>query len=373
MRWTASGQRGGLTFDTPLDLTDARALTLRTVVDPSLGDVRLAVRLTDADGTTVRLTPEAGPLLPALPRGPRWYAGKHWAQELRVGAEQLPGVDPALDISRLAAVELVGESDRGRVWVLDVAGVPQVSPAVPVRRVPLVDLGAVRVEEGEAPGVAEVPFTVTGDVVDPGGFTVRSTDWDTGTSRRTDVTVTPGSTAGVVRWEHPGDTFDSPRRVVHQLEAYATSNLMLRDHFGRVAVLDDDPDVTLSLRPERRTVPEGGVAAWRLDLSAPAGYGSYAQLSVVAGSAGGTPLRADDVPRRWLRRHASVRPGTNPPLHRTHLSLFKVLRPGRLSVRFTIPVRDDRVREGRESVTAVVHSELARATDPVAVFVRRGR
>jgi dienelactone hydrolase len=374
MRWTASGQRGGLTFDAPLDLTDARALALRTVVDPLLGDVRLAVRLTDADGTTVQLTPAAGPLLPALPRGPRWYAGKHWAQELRVGAEQLSGADPALDISQLVAVELVGQSDRGRVWVLDVAGVPEVSPAVPVRRVPLVDLGAVRVDEGDSPGVAEVPFTVTGDVVDPGSFTVQATDWDTGTTQRTDVTVAPGSTGGVVRWEHPGDTFDSPRRVVHLLEAYATSNLMLRDHFGRVVVLDDDPDVTLRLRRERRTVPEGGVAAWRLELSAPAGYGSYAQLRVVAGSSRGTQLRADDVPRRWLRRHALVRPGWNPPLHRADVTLFKRLRPGQLSVRFTIPIRNDRVREGRETVTAVVRSELSRkATDPVAVSVRRGR
>jgi dienelactone hydrolase len=373
MRWDGNARRGGLKFDSPLDLTAMRALALRTVVDPALGDVRLAVRVTDADGTSVQLPPSGRGLLPALPRGPRWYVGKHWAQELRVDTAVLSATDPALDVSQLVAVELVGESDRGRVWVLDVAGVPEVAPAVPVRRVPLVDLGRVRVDEGDAAGVGEVPFTITGDVTNPGSFSVHSTDWDTGTSSRTDVTVAPGSTVGVVRWEHPGDTLDSPRRVVHELEAFATSNLMLRDHYGRVVVVDDDPDVTATLRRERRTISEGDVAAWRLKLSARSGFETTAMMTVVAGSRG-TPVRADDVPRRWLDRHASVRRGANPPLHRAHVSIYKVLRPGQRSARFTIPLRNDRVLERRESVTAVVTTDLAgRRPDPVTVFVRRGR
>ncbi|HET6562680.1 MAG TPA: hypothetical protein VFG72_12455 [Marmoricola sp.] len=374
MRWDRAGQRGGLTFDTPLDLTGARALAMRTVVDPSLGDVRLTARLTDADGTTARLGPAGGALLPALPRGPRWYAGKYWAQELRVDGAELAGAEPAFDASAVVSVELVGETDRGGVWVLDVSAVPEVAPPVPVRRAPLVDLGRVRAAEGDAAGVAEVPFTVKGAVTDPGSFRVYSTDWRTGKSRQIDVAVTPGSTEGVVRWEHAGDTWDSPRRVVHQLEAYATHNLMLRDLYGRVVILDDDPEPTLTLRRERRTVSEGDAAAWRLELSAPTGYETVARLTVVAGTGGATPLRADDVSRRWLHRWASVRRGTNPPLHRAQVSFFRVLRPGQLSARFTIPLRDDRRLEGRERVTAVVRAGPSRTrTDPVTVFVRRGR
>jgi hypothetical protein len=149
---------------------------------------------------------------------------------------------------------------------------------------------------------------------------------------------------------------------------------MLRDHHGRVVIVDDDPAPTLTLHRERRTVSEGGAAVWRLELSAPVGYEVYPRLRVVAGPGSGTRLRADDVPRRWLRGHASVRRGTNPPLHKAHVSVWRGLRAGRTSVLFTVPVRDDSRREGRERVTAVVVlDEAGTRTGPVTVFVRRGR
>jgi hypothetical protein len=203
---------------------------------------------------------------------------------------------------------------------------------------------------------------------------VFSTDWETGESRRVDVAVAPGTTGGVVGWDHPGDTWDGPRRVAHALEAYATSNLMLRDHYGRVVIVDDDPAPTLTLTRARRTVSEGDDAVWRLELSAPSGGELYAGLTVVAGDGGAVPVRADDVPRRWLERHASVRRGTNPPLHKAHVSVWRLVRPGQLSARFTVPLRDDRLLEGREEITVVAMTELSRTrTGPVTVFVGRGR
>ena len=112
-------------------------LDLRTVVDPKVGDVELELRLTDHDGASVDVAPAGGGALPALPHGDRFTPGKYWAQTLRVDTADVTGIDT----TRLATVELVGLSDQGRLWVLDLAAVSAALPAVPVKRVPIVDLG----------------------------------------------------------------------------------------------------------------------------------------------------------------------------------------------------------------------------------------
>ena len=116
MSWSAPGQTGGLSLDEPLDLS-TRRLELRTIVDPAVGDVSLRARLVDAAGAAAVLTPEGGSDLAALP-------GNLWAQALVVD----PAAATTLDLTRIVGIGLVGESQSGRIWVLDVAAAPPDSP-----------------------------------------------------------------------------------------------------------------------------------------------------------------------------------------------------------------------------------------------------
>jgi hypothetical protein len=375
MDWAAAGGRGGLAFDAPLDLAGAASLDLRTVVDTRVGDVEVEVVLTDADGDAAR-SPAA--LLPAMPRGPRWFPGRFWAQTLRVDLTTLDPVgdaagDGALDLDRVRAVELVGRSPDGRVWVLDAAARPRVAPPVPVKRLPLVDLGRVRVTEGgRGERTAHVPFDVTGSVAAAGSFRVFAEEQGSGSRRRIDVPVPVGATEGSVEWRYTGNRLDSVPRVAHQLTAYATRDVMLRDHLGRVVVVDDDPAPRIRLRRVRGSVREGSPAVWEVVLSRRVDHDLGFALSAVRGP--GTAVRRDDVGARWLRRWTWNPHGGNPPLHRIEVGYFRTLPAGRTRVRLVVPIRQDRRAEGRESLTVRVRAVGVRwRSGPATVDVRRGR
>lgn len=371
MTWLEGGAVAGLSFGTPVDLTGMASLDLRTVVDTKLGDVRLEVRVTDQDGGTAQVEPVTdGGVLPALPRGPQWFPGKYWAQDLRVDPADLSGVD----ISRVATVELVGLSDRGRVWVLDAAATPAALPPVPAKRVPLVDLGNVRVEEGDGPRTAEVPYTVTGVVDRPAQFRVYALDYFQSERRRIDVAVTPGSTSGTVSWDYTGNTRDSRGRTIHSLTGYGIDNVIVRDYQGRVVIRDDDPAPQLTLRRAARATVEGKAATWELRLSEPVDYELGVALTAVKGKSAAAPVRLDDVGRRWLRKWVYAPSGKNVALHVANTSFSKVLRPGRSSVLFRVPIRQDTRLEKRESLTMVAKAPpVDRRSGPVTVFVKRGR
>ncbi len=180
-----------------------------------------------------------------------------------------------IDLSAITQVELVGTSDRGRLWVIDLAGVSAPLPAVPVERVPVVDLGRLRVQEG-GPGthVAQVPFTVSGHVSRTGEFFVYgfTSHDDTGTPVRRTVAVAPGSTGGTIDWEYTGDNRDSYPKTFYELIGHASHDVMLRDGSGTLVVVDDDPTPKVTFRAVRSHAREGGSAVFRATLSQPAGF-----------------------------------------------------------------------------------------------------
>ena len=366
MSWEASGGRGGLMLDTPLDLTGSDRLDLRTVVDPKVGDVSVRVRLTDQGGGSVVIDPMGGGDLPAMPTGDRSTPGKYLAQTLRLDVDDVTGIDA----SKVKRIELVGTSDRGRVWVLDVAAASALLPAVPAKRVPIVDLGQVKVDEGgDGTHVAEVPYTVTGEVTDPAEFWVYGMTGEEGDHERIDVDLPAGSDAGTVEWAYDGDELDSWPRSVHQLFGHAIRNVMLRDNEGRLVVVDDDPAPDISFRAVRPRATEGSFAEVEATLSAPTGFDLVVALQVVRGDRSGTPLRAHDVTVRWLRSWTSWRKGTDPALHELEGGQFGWFGPGETTLRLRVPIRDDARSEGRESLTLVATSETGWRSDPVTVHV----
>ena len=366
MSWRAAGARGGLEFDDPLDAGGADWLDLRTVVDPQVGDVDLRVRVTDAAGRSVTVRPEGGGALHALPTGDRWIPGKYWAQTLRLDTSSLT----SLDRSSLSAIELVGRSAAGRLWVLDVAAASAALPAVPAKRVPIVDLGEVTVDEGgDGTHVAEVPFTVTGPVVDPAKLRVYAFGGDRAKPIQVDVDLAPGSSGGTIEWEYTGDTLDSYRKSTYELFGAAIRNVMTRDNNGAVVVLDDDPTPEVSIRALERRVPEGSPVRLELSLSSPSGKEMGVRYEVVAGYAETRPLRAHDVGARWLETWTRWKEGTDPALHRTRAGQRGSIPPGRTVKVFRIPVVDDGRSEPRESLTVVATGRGGWRSDPVTVHV----
>ncbi len=361
MAWTAVGQTGGLEFVHPLDIA-GRTLHLRTIADPGRPTAQLSVTVRDAGGhsSTVPL-----PDLPALPTGD-YVLGKKWAQDLTVDSTRF---DLTVDLSQIVEVDLVADSARGRVWVLELAAGDQTLPAVPDRRSPTLELDDVSVTEGNARGIrfAAVPFHVTGDVSAPSTFTVLSQNYSTYRfGRPIKVTVPAGQRTGTIHIPFRPNRRDDVARRIFAVSAFAVTGAMPTDYLAKVTILDDDPTPAVRVRAQRSTIREGWTARWTVTLARPVRYYTAAVASVRPGPGRTDGLRARDVNRRWLRDHLTGRVGDR-PLARLPLRVVKELVPGQRQLTFSVPTRVDRLLEGREHVTLRVH--VLRLGGPVTVTI----
>ena len=292
--WMAAGARAGLRFASPWDVSGVRALDLRTVVDPGRGPVRLGVRLTDASGHATTVTPVGEGRLSPLPSGGE-TPGRFWAQALRV---PLSGVT-AVDLDRLAQVELVARSERGRVWVLDVSGVRSALPAVPARRVPLVDLGSVTLKEGDSGTMARLPYRVRGTLSRTARLRIGGLRaLDGRMVARPVVDLPAGTTRGTLSWPVPANRRDSLARTQTRVTAYGVSEVVARDAVGTVTVLDDDPPPRVRVRTVRSTVSEGGTLRWEVTWSPRSDYAPFVSRRVVP-AASGRSVTSNDLPVRF--------------------------------------------------------------------------
>ncbi|MCH1865058.1 hypothetical protein [Nocardioides sp. CFH 31398] len=352
MTWDATGQSAGMVLRRPLDLSEDR-LELRTIVDPTVGDARIRLRLTDADGASVVVTPQGGGLVPALPLDR--YVGKRWAQTVLADASSAPG----LDASRITRVDIVARNGRGHVWVLDVAAAPTALAPVPERRAPTVSLGSVRVTEGDGtrPATARVPFTVDGTLTRPARLTVGLESYLQSPEQQSRIRLdlAPGQTEGSIPLTYrPNDLDDEDRRTAY-LSAFAVRGAMTDVYDGRVVVEDDDPSPETTTRTPRQ-VREGRAITATVTLSEPVNYPVYVNVQPTRGR--GPQLAVGDLPPAWVKRHV-FRPGPpSTPLHTRETDIGNWIRPGRTSVTVTIPTRRDGRDEGVEELTAVVRSQI---------------
>ena len=362
MSWTAAGQSGGMVFDRPMDLT-GRRLEMRTIVDPDRGDVQLSVRLTDADGASAVVTPEGGGILPALPLGDE--LSKRWAQALLVDPTLAAGVD----LSRVTGVELVAVSTAGRVWVLDVASAPDALTPVPERRLALVDVGALRTQEGDGPGtqVAQVPITITGTLPARASITVAVVSYAPRVRpHRMTVDLAAGQTSAMIDLTYSADTVDDYPRLITSLMAWANNGVMVDQAFGRLVVLDDDPTPKLRLVPDQRRVSEGQPARWTIRLSRRVDYDLYPRVFVIADGKA-RRLSVADVPRQWLLQTIGRAGPPGRPLDAIPFQSYARIRAGWTSGEFTIPTVRDGTRERREAVTLSVRAKGQRVDSTVWV------
>lgn len=361
MSWTAGDQFGRLKMTNPVDLSNSRKIDLRTVVDTAIGDVRLKVRLRDANGVrTPLLTPAGGSLLPALPAGP-YSLGKRWAQTLRVPLAEVSGVD----LSRIVAIDLVGKSNDGRVWVLDVAAVDDGLAVVPTKRLPRISIDDVRTVEGDGPGQREmsIPFSITGDVSEPSRVVVLSQNLMTSTQLEPLVARIPaGQRTGVLSVAYTPDDRDDVEVQQFEFRVYGLRGIVTRGFTSLGRLVDDDPDPDVTFSRVRPRITEGRVARWQIALSTPVDYAIRVQGRVIAGQGNEPPLAVADVRKRWRTVHVEEPADSSAALHTAIASLSAMIEAGDLSGVLSIPTRLDEVAEPREAVT--VRLKIPRLAGP---------
>ena len=359
MSWTNRGAAGGLRFDNPLDLSTDR-LELRTIVDSRFGDVRLKVRLTDGNGDSAVVIPVGGPQLDALLTAP--YLTKLWAQALLVDATGATGVD----LTDIRSVELLSSSQRGRVWVADLAAAPSALAPVPAVRLPQVNLGELVIDEGDSSGrkVARVPFEIVGTVTRPARIVVLTAGQQIGGVRRFAVDIAPGQTSGSIPIEHSGNKVDSYDSTT-QIAVWPTRGIATDDYLGSLVVRDDDPDPVITIKPLKRTVREGESIVWRVSMSARADYDIFPSALVVAGP--GDDLHGTDVPLKWLAKHGDA---THPQraLYKLYANVYDVISAGKTSVDLIVPTIDDHRQEGTETLTVKFYVNNTRVKQTITVL-----
>lgn len=339
MSWKKPGRTARLELDRELDLTGMSGLDLRVVTDPSTRTARLGVALTDADGHTTSLAPAAGGRVNAMPSG-RGTPGRWLARTLRM---PVPAGDPGtFDPTRVTTVRLRGEGkpDCGegcpaisRVRVLDISARPDVpSLTPPVDRLPLVRLKAVTQPEG-GPGkrTAEVPYTVSGTVADPGTRFRVVAYGDTGDIRPVTVRLAPGQTSGSVAIPYRGDRIYDRGRTIN-VEAYPIRGAIPATSAVMVRLRNDDPRPRVRVAVARKWIPAGETARWRVSLTR--GLGWPAVVDARFASVPGLPqLRIGDLSAGWLERHTyggDVALPDRTPLARTGIWISGgLLRPGK--------------------------------------------
>ena len=353
MTWTSAGQTGGLVFRSPLDLSSASSLDLRTIVDPRIGDVSLALRLYDAQGETLATPVNAGDL-PALPTGD-YSLGKEWAQTLRVPLSAIP-VDHRDAVTR---IDLVARNARGRVWVLDVAAVPTALPAVPHRRLPVVDLGTAEKAEGDGPAASSiaVPYTVSGDLTSPGRLTVLASDTSTGESQPAMSVVIPAhATGGTIKVPYQPNRIDDIDVRTITVDAYATRGVMTGSYIGKGRIVDDDPTPSLVAAPVRPRVVEGAPARWRLTLSKPVDYYLFVRANPVRGHGTRARFTVGDLPKKLRQESFRPVPPLSTPLWTTNFTTYVSILPGHATGRLALPTSAPAKVDGDRTITMRFHT-----------------
>ena len=225
MAWTQAGKTAGLLLAQPLDLTGraARAADHRR---PAHRPPPCEVRVTDADGATATGARSEAAACRRSERTTTASCGRRPSSSTRAAAP--------VDLAHIVRVDLVSGTAHGRLWVADLAAAPATLAAVPAHRLPTIDLDNRRVTEGSggAKVVKDFPFHVRGTLRRrPGSWSSRLGQRPGDVRRRY---RRPGARADRRHDRHPVSSDRRPdyRRLVTQVGAWATSNVMTDDYTG---------------------------------------------------------------------------------------------------------------------------------------------
>ncbi|MEN3305791.1 MAG: hypothetical protein V7603_1993, partial [Micromonosporaceae bacterium] len=230
--WSQPGARASFRPAQSVSMANATSVALRVIAPVDTTGTRVEVAVTDTAGRRGTLGEFT---LDGLP-GPTFTAA-NWAQEVRMSLA--PATAAGVNLSRVAALELVPRSASGEVCLMDAWGWRTGTPAPQPAALPRVDLGELTVDEGNSGTVTyQVPARVSGS----GSGQVRVFVVDPVTNVATDrvVTVPAGSSTISIPIAVTGNTVHGDSRT-YLVAVKAIRGMGVGDAYGALAVRDDDP------------------------------------------------------------------------------------------------------------------------------------
>lgn len=341
LSWPTPGSAVRVRSAKPVSLSGAEALALRVIVPPGTTGTKLDVSVADASGRRVTL---GGVRFDGLPGSDR--IASYWGQEIRVPLTA--ATRAGLDLTRVESLELTPRSSSGRAWLMDAWGWRPGTPAVLPTALPRVDIGRLKVEEGNSgTRTYQVPVRVSGQ----GSGQVRLFVLDPVTGRATTrlVSVHPGSNLVDLPVEVEGNTRYS-YDVSHDVLVKAVRGAVVGSHHGGVTVQNDDPMPEVTVTPVADRVTEGQSLTWRVSLSEAADTEMFVPFSVLP-TGDGAELSSTDVDPQWLMENYGESPLPERPLSKVAgMSLLSTVAAGQLSTEVAIPTIADGVTEREEVV-----------------------
>jgi hypothetical protein len=339
-RWavqTAPGKPAVLTLPRTVEVRGE--LAMRLIVPPNTTGNTFAIAVTDRSGRRVDLGEVR---VDGLPGTKNTFS--HWAREVRV---------PLRDVSSIAKLEI---RPRGSAtgWLLDAWERRPGTPDPQLRSLPRIDVGAVRVKEGDTgTTTVDLPLTVTGSGRGQVRVFINNTT-------STVLTVKPGDHRLTVPFSVPANTrFGDDTLVL--LHAKAIRGLVVGNYFGTSMIEDDDPPPTVVVDPASH-VTEGATMRWPIRLSEPAD--SPVCLDGAVAAPGGDPeLSTTDVDPRWLADQA-ITPEPPRPLSTAEANVYTCVEPGQLAGALEIPTLTDDVTEPLEQIRIEARIDLKSRTLP---------
>jgi hypothetical protein len=337
-RWAVQLTPGKPAVLSPQRAADVRGeLAMRLIVPPNTKGNAFGIAVTDRSGRRVDLGEVR---VDGLPGTKNTFS--HWAREVRV---------PLRDVSSIAKLEV---HPRGSAtgWLLDAWGRRPGTPDPQTRSLPRIDVGAVRVKEGDSgTTTVDLPLTVTGS----GSGQVRVFINNT---TSTVLTVKPGDHRLTVPFSVPANTrFGDDTRVL--LHAKAIRGLVVGNYFGTSMIEDDDPPPTVVVDPASH-ITEGAAMRWSIRLSEPADSPVCLDGAVEAPN-GAPELSTTDVDPRWLADQA-ITPEPSRPLSTVNPQAYTCVEPGRLTGDLEILTVTDDVTEAPEQIRLEAKIDLRSRT-----------
>ncbi|MXM66842.1 hypothetical protein GR925_26280 [Streptomyces sp. HUCO-GS316] len=340
LKWSAPGTATKVRPDAPLSLSGAKKLALRVMVPPNTNGAKLDVAVSDSAGRRAKLGQVKVDGLPGSER-----TASYWAREVRVPLTA--ATRAGLDLKHVKSLQLTPRSRYGKAWLMDAWGWAPGTPAVRAVALPRVDIGRLKVKEGDSgTRTYHIPVQVSGQGSGKVRFSVL--DPDTGRAKDKLVTVRPGSTPIDVPVKVKGNTrFGNDQQ--QDLLAKAVEGAVVGSYRGGVTAQNDDPAPKVTLTPVADRVTEGKKLTWRITLSEPADADISQPIRVLPVTEG-AELSTKDVDREWLMNYAGELPDPERTLSKAELWVWTDIPAGSTTVDFVIPTVKDQLAEPTESV-----------------------